>query len=76
MANQNSFSKQALEGRLPPQNIEAEQSALGCLMLDKEAIIRVADILSPGDFYRGVHNQIYSAMLELYEKVFTEFNFV
>lgn len=62
------ISKQELEGRLPPQSIEAEQSVLGCLMLDKEAVIRVADILKPGDFYRGVHNQIYSAMLELYEK--------
>lgn len=68
MANQNSLSSQELEGRLPPQNIEAEQSVLGCLMLDKEAIIRVADILKPGDFYRDIHNQIYSAMLELYEK--------
>ena len=68
MVNKNSLSKQELEGRLPPQNIEAEQSVLGCLMLDKEAIIRVADILKPNDFYRGVHNQIYSVMLELYEK--------
>src|SRR3990167_11505241 len=68
MVNKNSLSKQELEGRLPPQNIEAEQSVLGCLMLDKKAIIRVADILKPNDFYRGVHNQIYSVMLELYEK--------
>ena len=53
---------------LPPQNIEAEQSVLGSLMLDKEAIIRVADILKPEDFYRGAHSNIYQTMLELFEK--------
>jgi replicative DNA helicase len=56
------------EGRLPPQNIEAEQSALGSLMLDKEAIIKIADILEPDDFYRGIHTNIFQAMLDLYEK--------
>jgi len=40
-----------LPDRLPPQNIEAEQSVLGALMLDKDAIIKVADILSAEDFY-------------------------
>jgi replicative DNA helicase len=57
-----------LEGRLPPQNIEAEQSVLGSLMLDKEAIIKIADILEPDDFYRGTHANIFQAMLDLYEK--------
>lgn len=54
--------------KLPPQNIEAEQSVLGCLMLDKNAIIRVADILKSGDFYRQAHNAIFETMLGLYEK--------
>jgi len=54
--------------RLPPQNIDAEESVLGCLMLDKEAIIKVADILKPEDFYKDIHGAIYSTMLELYEK--------
>ncbi len=57
-----------IPGKLPPQNIEAEQSVLGCLMLDKNAMIKVADILQTGDFYRPVHNKIYEIMLELYEK--------
>ncbi|MBU1102336.1 replicative DNA helicase [Patescibacteria group bacterium] len=61
-------SKNDLPDKLPPQNTEAEQSVLGCLMLDKNAIIRVADILRPGDFYRQVHNDIFAAMIELYEK--------
>jgi replicative DNA helicase len=54
--------------KIPPQNIEAEQSVLGCLMLDKNAIIKVADILKPGDFYRQVHNIIFETMIDLYEK--------
>ena len=37
-------SSPPLEGKIPPQNIEAEQSVLGALLLDKEAIIKVADI--------------------------------
>ncbi len=57
-----------LPDKLPPQNIEAEQSVLGCLMLDKNAIVKVADILRPGDFYRQIHNIIFSAMVGLYEK--------
>ena len=62
------LKKEDLEGRLPPQNIEAEQSVLGSLMLDKEAIIKVADIIKPDDFYRGSHTNIYQSMLDLYEK--------
>ncbi|RJQ13635.1 replicative DNA helicase [Candidatus Parcubacteria bacterium] len=54
--------------KLPPQNIEAEQSVLGALMLDKEAIGKVADFLTPRDFYRTAHQAIFELMLELYEK--------
>ncbi|OHA12954.1 MAG: replicative DNA helicase [Candidatus Tagabacteria bacterium RIFCSPLOWO2_01_FULL_39_11] len=54
--------------RMPPQNIEAEMSVLGSLMLDTDAVIRVADILKYDSFYRQNHKQIYSAMLELFEK--------
>lgn len=54
--------------KLPPQNIDAEQSLLGSLMLDKNAIIRVADVLKAGDFYRQTHNIIFDAMLDLYKK--------
>ncbi|NTW14934.1 MAG: replicative DNA helicase [Candidatus Moranbacteria bacterium] len=53
--------------RIPPHNLEAEQSVLGALMLDKDAIIKVADLVRPGDFYRSDHNAIYETMLELYE---------
>jgi replicative DNA helicase len=54
--------------RVPPHNIEAEQSVLGSLMLDKDAIIKIADLLKVGDFYKDDHNDIYEVMLELYEE--------
>lgn len=54
--------------RLPPQNIEAEQSVLGAVLLENEAIAPVLEILTPGDFYRDSHKKIFLAMLNLYEK--------
>jgi replicative DNA helicase len=54
--------------RLPPQNIEAEQSVLGSLLIDREAIIRIAPFLRPEDFYRESHGQIYAAILDLHER--------
>nr|KKS48275.1 MAG: Primary replicative DNA helicase [Candidatus Giovannonibacteria bacterium GW2011_GWF2_42_19] len=54
--------------RLPPQNIEAEISALGALMLDSEAAVKVVDILTSEDFYRPQHRLIFSVILELFEK--------
>lgn len=41
-----------LEKRVPPQNIEAEQAVLGAMLIDKEAIIQVSEILTNIDFYR------------------------
>jgi replicative DNA helicase len=58
----------SLPGRIPPQNTEAEQSLLGALLIDKDAMIRVADILHPGDFYKKQHELIYEAMHDLYAK--------
>jgi len=61
MVNQPSIEK------LPPQNVDAEQSTLGSLLIDKEAITRIADILTPADFYKDIHGIIFEAMLSLYE---------
>jgi replicative DNA helicase len=58
----------ALPERIPPQNLEAEQSFLGSLLLDKDAMIKVADGVSPGDFYMDKHRRIYEAMLDLYRR--------
>lgn len=57
-----------LPEKLPPQSIEAEKSLLGCLMLDKMAISKVADFLEPRDFYKKIHQEIYQAMLDIFEK--------
>ena len=54
--------------KIPPQNIEAEQSILGSLLIDKDAIIKVADILTADDFYRQDHGEIFQAILKLFEK--------
>jgi len=66
MAN-NSQNFAGLE-KLPPQSIEAEKSLLGSLLLDKSAILRVADFLIPKDFYKKNHQEIYNALLDLFEK--------
>ncbi len=55
------------EARIPPQNIEAEMSVLGSLMLDKDAIIKIADLVHPDDFYKDANRLIYETMLELFE---------
>jgi len=54
--------------RLPPHNVEAEISTLGSLMIDKDAITKVADIIHPNDFYKDKNGQIYEAILDLYQE--------
>lgn len=54
--------------RIPPQNLEAEQSVLGSMLLDRDAIARVVEALRPEDFYRDLHRTIFTAMLELFER--------
>lgn len=56
------------QDKLPPQDLEAERSVLGSLMLDKNAIVRVADIVVAEDFYRGAHQEIYLVALKLFER--------
>ncbi|MCB0308528.1 MAG: replicative DNA helicase, partial [Bdellovibrionales bacterium] len=54
--------------RLPPQNIEAEQSVLGAVLLDNDVAHDVAEILLEEDFYREAHQKIFKAILALVEK--------
>lgn len=56
------------KGRVPPQNLEAEQSTLGGILIDPESINKVVDLVAPEDFYREDHGTIYELMLNLYEK--------
>ncbi len=53
---------------VPPQNLEAEESVLGAMMLSPGAIGAVSEVLSAGDFYRESHARIYLAAVELYGK--------
>jgi len=55
-------------GRLPPQNLEAENSVLGCLMLDQDAIIKIGDQIVALDFYDPRNRIIYDIVVELFEK--------
>jgi len=56
------------EDRIPPQSVEAEQSVLGSVMIDKNAIFRVVDTLRPESFYRRSHQLIYITILELFSR--------
>ncbi len=59
--------KEMSEGlRIPPHSYEAEESVLGSLMVDKNAIVKIADFLGAEDFYKTRHQTIYAAMVELY----------
>jgi len=51
----------------PPQNTEAEASLLGSLLIDSDAIVKIADSLSPVDFFEARHQRIYEAVMQLYE---------
>lgn len=52
----------------PPQNTEAEASLLGAILIDSDAIVKIADAVSAGDFYDPKHQRIYDAITQLYEK--------
>jgi len=54
--------------RVPPHNYEAEESVLGGILIDANALIKVADLLEPDDFYRDRHGLVYAAMIDLYQK--------
>lgn len=53
--------------RLPPQNLEAEQSVLGAILLDNASLAKAMEVLTEEDFYRTAHRKIYMAMLDLSE---------
>lgn len=55
-----------ITARVPPQNLEAEQSLLGALLLDKEAMIKVGDKVQADDFYKEAHRIIFIAISELF----------
>ncbi len=66
--NNSQPTNQKTSDHLPPQNIEAEKSLLGSLMINRNAIVKIADFLQPRDFYKHDHQLIYKAALELFDK--------
>ncbi|HZJ41624.1 MAG TPA: replicative DNA helicase [Patescibacteria group bacterium] len=58
-------NQESLE-KMPPHSLEAEESLLGSLLIDKDAIIKIADNVAPEDFYRDGHKQIFEAIKDLY----------
>lgn len=61
------MSDQSLD-KIPPQSLEAEMSLLGSLLIDKEAILKVADVVAPEDLYKTAHARIFETILELYAR--------
>ena len=49
-------------GRLPPQDLDAEQSVLGAMLLSEAAVAEATEVLKADDFYRGGHGEIFAAM--------------
>ena len=62
------MAENSLLQRIPPQNLEAEMSILGCLMLDKDAIIKIGDVITSDDFYDSKNKLIFEAIIGLNEK--------
>ena len=59
-------NEQSLIAKIPPHSQEAEESLLGSLLIDKDAIVKVADIIMPQDFYKDAHKIIFDSIKELY----------
>lgn len=54
--------------KIPPQNIEAEESLISSILLDREEFEKIINILDPEDFYKNAHKKIYESSVDLYEK--------
>lgn len=63
-----SMSSSSAAQRIPPQNIEAEQSLLGSLLIDRDGMIKIADSITPEDFYKDAHRAIFECMMDLFGK--------
>ncbi|HSX44241.1 MAG TPA: DnaB-like helicase N-terminal domain-containing protein, partial [Candidatus Saccharimonadales bacterium] len=57
-----------LGGTIPPQNTDAEASLLGAILIDSDAIVKIADAVKIEDFYDPKHQRIYEGIVQLYDK--------
>ena len=55
-------------GKVPPQDIEAEQAVIGSMLTDQDAVVAAIETLKPEDFYREDNKLIYSAILNIYNR--------
>jgi len=60
--------KNNLTDKVPPQSIDAERSTLGSMLIDRDAIAKVIEILKPDDFYREAHSTIFQVINVLFDK--------
>jgi replicative DNA helicase len=61
-------NKEVILGKVPPQNLDAEKSLLGAVLIDEETLADISEHVTAKDFYEKRHSNIYSAMMRLYEK--------
>ena len=61
------MNDELLLGRFPPHDIDAEEAVLGSMLVDKDAVLTVLELLKPEDFYKPENEEIYAAILDLYE---------
>ena len=54
-----------IAGKMPPQAIDLEEAVLGALMIEKDAILSIIDILKPESFYKDAHQKVFKAILDL-----------
>lgn len=54
--------------KIPPQNLEAEMSLLGSILIDKESFLKIADKVDKDDFYKNIHGEIFETMAELFNR--------
>lgn len=57
-----------VKGKIPPQNLDAEKSLLGAVLIDEEVLADAAEITHPSDFYDKNHGLIFAGMMRLFEK--------
>jgi len=61
-------TKEVIAGKIPPQNIDAEKSLLGAVLIDEETLADISEHVTAKDFYEKRHATIYDSMMSLYEK--------
>ena len=59
---------ETIAGKLPPQNLDAEKSLLGAILIDEEVLADASEIVKPNDFYDKNHGLIFGGMMRLFEK--------